>query len=61
MGARLNWRCEMHQLCALLAEQEQNYNLAGRMDLVNIVRGQERSLRCISTAPRPKEGVESLA
>ena len=41
------------EVCAALAEQEQQFNLAGRMDLVNIVRGQERALACISAKPQP--------
>ena len=36
------------QLCSLLSRQEQEFNLSGRADLVNIVRAQERSLLCIS-------------
>jgi len=35
------------KLCALLADQESQFSVSGRMDLVNIIRGQERSFQCI--------------
>jgi len=36
------------QLCALFAQQESQFNLSGRSDLVNIIRAQEREFQCIS-------------
>lgn len=35
------------KLCALFAEQESQFNLDGRTDLVNIIRAQEREFKCI--------------
>ncbi|HMB76385.1 MAG TPA: hypothetical protein VKN76_08300 [Kiloniellaceae bacterium] len=35
------------QLCAILAEQQSQFNLDGRADLVNIIRAQEREFQCI--------------
>ena len=49
------------QLCDLLSRQEQEYNLSGRMDLVNIVRGQERDLLCFSEGHLDGKGPEGQA